>query len=241
MIYDMNASAFPLVFTLNEDGSVNVANFCIKSMNFDTYAEVLVAYYQNVTIPAVGGDVEESEPFDWYGTWEVTVAEQASQNGKDYPTSFYMTIEEAYGYTMITQFMSTDVTGLNYGGIILTVAEDNKSAEMQTGVFAGGKYPEYLKIFDGDGGTNPLAITVNEDGTLSFADFLLATFNWDTNGLAPAVFCMNVTATKCPTNIENIVVENATIKGIYDMQGRKIDAITAPGLYIVDGKKVLVK
>ena len=240
-IYDMNASAFPLVFTLNEDGSVNVANFCIKSMNFDTYAEVLVAYYQNVTIPAVGGDVEESEPFDWYGTWEVTVAEQASQNGKDYPTSFYMTIEEAYGYTMITQFMSTDVTGLNYGGIILTVAEDNKSAEMQTGVFAGGKYPEYLKIFDGDGGTNPLAITVNEDGTLSFADFLLATFNWDTNGLAPAVFCMNVTATKCPTNIENIVVENATIKGIYDMQGRKIDAITAPGLYIVDGKKVLVK
>ena len=240
-IYDMNASAFPLVFTLNEDGSVNVANFCIKSMNFDTYAEVLVAYYQNVTIPAVGGDVEESEPFDWYGTWEVTVAEQASQNGKDYPTSFYMTIEEAYGYTMITQFMSTDVTGLNYGGIILTVAEDNKSAEMQTGMFAGGKYPEYLKIFDGEGGTNPLAITVNEDGTLSFADFLLATYNWDTKDLAPAVFCMSVTATKCPTGIEDIVVENAVVKGIFDMQGRKIDAITVPGLYIVNGKKVLVK
>ena len=98
-----------------------------------------------------------------------------------------------------------------------------------------------MKIFDGDGGTNPLAITVNEDGTLSFADFLLATFNWDTNVLAPAVFCMNVTATKCPTSIENIVVENAAVKGIFDMQGRKIDAITAPGLYIVDGKKVLVK
>ena len=241
MIYDMNASAFPLVFTLNEDGSVNVANFCIKSKNFDTSAEVLVAYYQNVTIPAVGGDVEESEPFDWYGTWEVTVAEQASQDGKEYPTSFYMTIEEAYGYTMITQFMSTDVTGLNYGGIILTVAEDNKSAEMQTGMFAGGKYPEYLKIFDGEGGTNPLAITVNEDGTLSFADFLLATYNWDTKDLAPAVFCMSVTATKCPTGIEEVKGENVEVKAIFDMQGRKIDAITAPGLYIVNGKKVLVK
>ena len=236
-VYDAEGQTTPILFTLNEDGSVTVSDFCIYSMNYETYAETEVAKYENVEIPAA----VEAEPFSWYGTWEVTVGEQASQDGKEYPTSFYMTIEEAYGYTMITQFMSTDVTGLNYGGIILTVAEDNKSAEMQTGMFAGGKYPEYLKIFDGAGGTNPLAITVNEDGTLSFADFLLATYNYDTKNLTPAVFCMNVTATKCPTGIENIVVENAVVEGIFDIQGRKIDAITAPGLYIVNGKKVLVK
>ena len=66
--------------------------------------------------------------------------------------------------------------------------------------------------------------------------------DWSTSAITGgAVFYQNVTATKCPTGIENIVVENAVVEGIFDMQGRKIDAITAPGLYIVDGKKVLVK
>ena len=42
------------------------------------------------------------------------------------------------------------------------------------------------------------------------------------------------------TDIENVEVEN-TVKAIYDLTGRKVEAITAPGIYIVNGKKVLVK
>ena len=42
------------------------------------------------------------------------------------------------------------------------------------------------------------------------------------------------------TNVENVVVENE-VKAIYDLTGRRIEAITAPGIYIVGGKKVLVK
>ena len=41
--------------------------------------------------------------------------------------------------------------------------------------------------------------------------------------------------------VENVIVENNTVEGIFDMMGRKLDAITAPGLYIVNGNKVLVK
>ncbi len=41
--------------------------------------------------------------------------------------------------------------------------------------------------------------------------------------------------------VENIEVAAPVVKGIYDLFGRRIDAITAPGLYIVNGKKVLVK
>ena len=42
--------------------------------------------------------------------------------------------------------------------------------------------------------------------------------------------------------IENTVVENkVVVEGIFDLLGRKLDAITAPGLYIVNGKKVIVK
>ena len=244
-LYDMNASTSPIVFTLNEDGSVNVSNFFIKHLKYDENynpSESAAVYYQNVTIPAAGGDVEEAEPFDWYGTWEVTTGSQTSYDGKEYPTSFYMTIEEAYGYTMITQFMSNDIKALNSGGIILTVADDNKTAEMQTDKFVGGAYPMYLKIYDMNGQTSPVVFTANEDGTLSIADFFLANYDWSTSAITGgAVFYQNVTATKCPTGIENIVVENAVVEGIFDMQGRKIDAITAPGLYIVNGKKVLVK
>ena len=44
------------------------------------------------------------------------------------------------------------------------------------------------------------------------------------------------------TGIENVEVENAdAVKGIYDLIGRRIDAITAPGIYIVNGVKKLVR
>ena len=42
------------------------------------------------------------------------------------------------------------------------------------------------------------------------------------------------------TGIEGVEVENE-VKAIYDLCGRRIEAITAPGIYIVGGKKVLVK
>ena len=42
------------------------------------------------------------------------------------------------------------------------------------------------------------------------------------------------------TGVENIEVENAS-NVIYDLTGRRVETITAPGIYIVGGKKVLVK
>ena len=41
-------------------------------------------------------------------------------------------------------------------------------------------------------------------------------------------------------NIEDAVEENAT-KAIYDITGRKINSITVPGIYIINGKKTFVK
>jgi hypothetical protein len=42
------------------------------------------------------------------------------------------------------------------------------------------------------------------------------------------------------TNISNIAVENAE-NVIYDITGRRVNEITEAGIYIVNGKKVLVK
>jgi hypothetical protein len=43
------------------------------------------------------------------------------------------------------------------------------------------------------------------------------------------------------TGIDEVKTENGEVKAIYDLTGRRIEAITAPGIYIVGGKKVLVK
>lgn len=42
------------------------------------------------------------------------------------------------------------------------------------------------------------------------------------------------------TGIEEVVVENG-VKAIYDLTGRRVESVTVPGIYIVNGKKVLVK
>ena len=45
---------------------------------------------------------------------------------------------------------------------------------------------------------------------------------------------------KITTGIKDVEVEN-DVKVIYDLTGRKIETITKAGIYIVNGKKVLVK
>ena len=43
------------------------------------------------------------------------------------------------------------------------------------------------------------------------------------------------------TGIDEMTEQRAESKEIYDLTGRRVEAITAPGIYIVNGKKVLVK
>ena len=43
------------------------------------------------------------------------------------------------------------------------------------------------------------------------------------------------------TSIEDVKGENGNLEVIYDLTGRKVETITKPGIYIVNGKKVLVK
>jgi hypothetical protein len=78
---------------------------------------------------------------------------------------------------------------------------------------------------------------ISEPGTYTFAipaGLIKAT---DGEEFAGETFTFTVVV---PTGIENIdaEVENDVI---YDLSGRRITEITRPGIYIVGGKKVLVK
>ena len=57
------------------------------------------------------------------------------------------------------------------------------------------------------------------------------------------IYLTSLTITKAgeETAINEVKTENGKVKTIYDLTGRRVDAITVPGIYIVDGKKVFVK
>jgi hypothetical protein len=100
-------------------------------------------------------------------------------------------------------------------------------------------------MLDANEGTNPLNLEIKEDGTISIDNFKVMIENNTSYPatVTPAATYKNVTAVKksATDGIENTVVENNTVEGIFDLLGRKLDAITVPGLYIVNGKKVIVK
>ena len=92
---------------------------------------------------------------------------------------------------------------------------------------------------DAELGNSLLTLTRLEDGTITISDFYVTymTYNADQSQNHEKVAFYSQEA----TGIEDIVVENKAAEAIFDLTGRKLDAITAPGLYIVNGKKVLVK
>lgn len=83
-------------------------------------------------------------------------------------------------------------------------------------------------------------IDPNGDADGKFGDFM-------DNGGQIVDFLLKVEGNDSSLGIEDVEeneVENGdlpVVEGIYDMQGRKLEEITKPGLYIVNGKKVYIK
>ena len=61
------------------------------------------------------------------------------------------------------------------------------------------------------------------------------------HGITTVNFTVTVGTEGNETGIEEVKGENEEAKGIYDLTGRRVEAITHPGIYIINGKKIFVK
>ena len=77
--------------------------------------------------------------------------------------------------------------------------------------------------------------------TIQFVEGVNEFFLYGQVGRTIYVTSLTITKTGEETAIEEVKGENGEVKTIYDLTGRKVEAITAPGIYIVNGKKTLVK
>ncbi len=63
----------------------------------------------------------------------------------------------------------------------------------------------------------------------------------DTSSASPSSYYRFEFEDGSTTGVEELECENGKAETIYDLQGRKLTEITEPGIYIIDGNKVLVK
>ena len=251
---DMNLGDSRLTITRHEDGTITISDFCISLM---TYGEggvqnhAAAALYKGVTTGETTGD--EPEEFSWASSFTVKASNiDIYNNDYTYPFEFDMEVQyyEDWGIYLITKFFGQNVANLNNGGINLYVdAEDSNKAEIVTGRYlqtiVGGE--SYLCLMDMNASnTSNLTLTRGEDGVITISNFCVTYMTYGEGGAqnhTAAALYKNVTLTpKAVENgIENTVVEDNVVKGIFDMLGRKVEAINAPGLYIVNGKKVVIK
>ena len=250
---DINLTDSPIIMTRHEDGTYTIDDFSIAYMTYEGWeaTEDFAAFYQPVTAEKVVE--EEKVEFEWVGDYTLTATSvdvYYQGEGVEFPETFDVKIEfwDGSDYGMesvyyISSFMNKDISQTS---IDLTIAEDGMSADMLVGGRCGAIVPgqSYYKIYDMNATATPIAMTANADGTISIPSFFIKVEEYSTGNEQAGAFYQNVTLTpkSADTGIDNVAVKNkVAVEGIFDIFGRKLDAITTPGLYIVNGKKALVK
>ncbi len=137
----------------------------------------------------------------------------------------YTPTGDLVSYSFYNNDAASDESGWNSVGTVITGGDRNKpSLPAFTAPEQAGTYRLRLK-------QDWCNIDPQGDADGKFGDF-------KQNGGQIIDLYLNVTEA---TGVEVVKGENGNVKVVYDLAGRKLENITAPGFYIVNGKKVLVK
>lgn len=173
-----------LTLTVNEDGTLSIENFAVAKYAYGAEEFNSIVVYKDVT-----AEPYVAPAFNWAGTYVFAgEAEKVSADDTtDYPEAFNVVVkfyeETAYTSAMygVTEFMNTNVYNINYGPIVLNIAEDSNSATLANGNVYSLGGGNFMKIFDAEGKANPVAITLGENGAISMADFTIVAGAWGDN------------------------------------------------------------
>ena len=200
VLTDANGQPTTLNIRINDDGSLSFGDFSVSHK----------LYYGNSYTPlallsGVNATKAEAPKFAWIGDYTLTTGQlDKYYQGDDveFPETFDVNIAyfdgSQYGmdsYYYISTFMNKNIAQFP---IKLTIAEDSWSADMATGgmcgTIVGGE--TYYKIYDMNASANPIAITGNEDGSISIPSFFIKVLNYQDNSEAAGAWYQNVTLTR---------------------------------------------
>ena len=103
--------------------------------------------------------------------------------------------------------------------------------EQSSAVVIKANYTDNGRLyFTTNEGNEVLYLTLNSDNNVVFGTDLVDAALWTVVRLEAN-----------NTGIEEVKNESGEVKTIYDLTGRRIEKITTPGIYIIDGKKVVVE
>ena len=145
------------------------------------------------------------------------------------------------------------------GGIITYLADDAQIIVLEEGVVAGtyalnvdGSYlaacsssSNYLKTVSALDANGSWSITISDGLATITAQGNHSRNTLQYNTSSPRFSCyksgqkdVNIYAkSSVATGVDEVKAESGEVKAIYDLQGRRLNAITEPGIYIVNGKK----
>lgn len=135
-------------------------------------------------------------------------------------------LEDLVSYSFYNGGGTSDTSGRNSVGTHITGDSRN------TVTLPPFTVTDVMKVYTMRVKTDWSNIDPNGDKDGMFGDFM-------DNGGQIVDFKIRVIDPETLAGIEDVTAEDL-VKGIYDMQGRKLEDITAPGMYIIDGKKRMI-
>ena len=234
----------PIDVRKNSDGQISISGF--KVIYGDRSTNGFVVWTDGAT-PLNGGDEIENVQHDFTGFYKVTADFLFAMDEVKWPETFVMEIATDEWGSYLAQFLGYDVATPNFNAIYVDPDKKNGnngqitiSDGFNTIASIGGKT---YKLLDGTSADGPIKLSYNEkDGSVTIDYFNILCVE----DQMESAYYLGCTATPI-TAEEAAAIKNPEMasqknaSAIFNLRGQRVSAPTAPGIYIINNKKVLVK